>query len=367
MTKCISFLIKPASAACGMRCRYCFYRDVAEQRSVAATGVMDAPISHVVIERAMALAPDAQVNFAFQGGEPTVAGLPFFEDFVSYVERLQERQRVRYSIQTNGLAVAEDPLWADFFARNRFLVGLSIDGSKENHDHLRPDAAGRGTYSRVIKALHRLQKSRVEFNVLAVLTSQLAQHPQQAFGFLLREKIEFVQYVPCLPGLREDANTYSLAPRDFARFYCRLLDQWQRELERGHYISIGLFDDVMAMTLGHQPMQCGMLGTCSPQLVVEGNGDVYPCDFYALDEWRCGNILRDSLESLVGSEVSNRFLSEPRRACSACVSCRFEGMCHRNCKRLNIAYFDNTYCGYQEFLEYGYPRLVHAARMLVGC
>lgn len=360
----ISFLIKPASSACGMRCRYCFYRDVAGQRSVAATNVMDATVSHAVIEKAMALAPDAQITFAFQGGEPTVAGLPFFEDFVAWVNGLRECQQVNYAIQTNGLAVADDPSWTEFFAQNRFLVGISIDGTKEIHDYLRPDAAGKGTYSQTIKAVRRLQKAEVEFNVLTVLTSQLARHPQQAFNFLLREGIEYVQYVPCLPGLKEGANEYSLTPREFAGFYRRLLDQWLRQIDRGHYISIGLFDDIMSMSLGHRPTQCGMLGACSPQLVVEGNGDVYPCDFYALDEWRCGSILTDSLSSLVENETSGRFLSEPRRDCVACTNCRFEGMCHRNCKRLNIAYYDSEYCGYQEFLEYGYPHLARVARML---
>ena len=272
MTKHVSFLIKPASSACGMRCRYCFYRDVADHREQTVAPRMTPETSHAIIDKAFALAPDAQVTFAFQGGEPTVAGLPFF----------------------------------------------------------------------------------------------LARHPQQAFGFLLREKVDYVQYIPCLPSLGEGTSPWSLAPHAFAGFYRALLDQWLRELARGHYISVGLFDDIMAMSLGRMPVQCGMLGQCAPQLVVEGNGDVYPCDFYALDEWRCGNVRTDSLEDLVSCDAVRRFLAELRRPCSACASCPFEGMCHRNCKRLNVVYYDEEYCGYREFLEYGYDRLAYAAQVLAG-
>lgn len=364
MTKHISFLIKPASSACNMRCRYCFYHDVAEHREHAVTSRMSAETAHAIIDKALALAPDAQVAFAFQGGEPTLAGLPFFRDFVAYVEAHRESQTVTYALQTNGLAVAADPAWADFLARHRFLVGVSVDGTKDIHDYLRPDAAGAGTYGRVTKAIGRLREAGVEFNVLTVLTGQLAKHPQQAFRFLMRERVDYVQYIPCLPGLGEQADEYSLTPHAFTGFYRVLLDQWLRELERGHYISVGLFDDIMGMSLGRRPVQCGMLGQCAPQFVVEGNGDVFPCDFYALDEWRCGNVTCDSLEDMATCDAVRRFLAEPRRPCSACATCPFEGMCHRNCKRLNIAYYDDAYCGYREFLEYGYQRLAWAARLI---
>lgn len=349
-----------------MRCRYCFYHDVAEHREHAVTSRMSAETAHAIIDKALALAPDAQVAFAFQGGEPTLAGLPFFRDFVAYVEAHREIQAVTYALQTNGLAVAADPAWADFLARHRFLVGVSVDGTKGIHDYLRPDAADAGTYARVMRAIARLRDAGVEFNVLTVLTDQLARHPQQAFRFLMREHVDYVQYIPCLPSLGEGTSPWSLAPHAFAGFYRALLDQWLRELARGHYISVGLFDDIMAMSLGRMPVQCGMLGQCAPQLVVEGNGDVYPCDFYALDEWRCGNVRTDSLEDLVSCDAVRRFLAELRRPCSACASCPFEGMCHRNCKRLNVVYYDEEYCGYREFLEYGYDRLAYAAQVLAG-
>lgn len=360
----ISLLVKPASSACNMRCRYCFYRDVACHRAHAVEPRMSRETAHALVDKALGLAPDAHVTFAFQGGEPTLAGLPFFRDFVSRVEERRERQHVTYALQTNGLAVADDPAWADFFARHDFLVGVSVDGYRGLHDHLRPDATGGPTYDRVLAAIARLREAGVAFNVLTVLTAQLARHPQQAFRFLVRERIDYVQYVPCLPGLGERADEWSLSPRAFAAFYRSLLQQWLRELDRGHYVSVGLFDDLMAMSLGRRPVQCGMLGRCSPQLVVEASGDVYPCDFYALDEWRCGNVATDSLEGLVTCEAQRRFAAEPRRPCSACATCRFEGLCHRNCKRLNIAYYDEGYCGYREFLEYGFDRLAAVARLL---
>lgn len=208
-----------------------------------------------------------------------------------------------------------------------------------------------------------LRETGVDVNVLSVLTSQMAAHPQRVFSFIKREGITHIQFIPCLPGLDDEHDAFSLAPREFSSFYRRLFDLWWRELGAGNYVSIWLFENIMQMALGQFPSQCGMLGRCAPQFVVESDGSVYPCDFYALDEHRVGDIRNDDLEAMATCEAMHAFLREPRRACSQCADCPLEGMCHRNCKRLNIAYYDEGYCGLREFLEYAYPGLQRVARM----
>lgn len=306
--KHIGFLIKPASSACNMRCRYCFYCDVAAHR-----------------------------------------------------EECRDRQQVSWALQTNGYLI--DGEWAEFFREHGFLIGVSVDAYRDLHDSMRPDVHGTATYARVMGGVRLLRETGVDVNVLSVLTSQMAAHPQRVFSFIKREGITHIQFIPCLPGLDDEHDAFSLAPREFSSFYRRLFDLWWRELGAGNYVSIWLFENIMQMALGQFPSQCGMLGRCAPQFVVESDGSVYPCDFYALDEHRVGDIRNDDLEAMATCEAMHAFLREPRRACSQCADCPFEGMCHRNCKRLNIAYYDEGYCGLREFLEYAYPGLQRVARM----
>lgn len=306
--KHIGFLIKPASSACNMRCRYCFYCDVAAHR-----------------------------------------------------EERRDRQQVSWALQTNGYLI--DGEWAEFFREHGFLIGVSVDAYRDLHDSMRPDAHGTATYARVMGGVRLLRETGVDVNVLSVLTSQMAAHPQRVFSFIKREGITHIQFIPCLPGLDDEHDAFSLAPREFSSFYRRLFDLWWRELGAGNYVSIWLFENIMQMALGQFPSQCGMLGRCAPQFVVKSDGSVYPCDFYALDEHRVGDIRNDDLEAMATCEAMHAFLREPRRACSQCADCPFEGMCHRNCKRLNIAYYDEGYCGLREFLEYAYPGLQRVARM----
>ena len=360
----VSLLIKPASSACDLRCAYCFYRDVADHRARAVLPLMDAATSHAVVDRALAVGPDVQVTFAFQGGEPTLAGLGFFRDFTSYVDTRRADQHVSYALQTNGYTL--DAEWADFLADHNFLVGISVDGPAKLHDVLRPDAALKPTHARVMESIRLLHEAGVDVNVLTVLSAEVARHPRELFDFYVAERLDYVQLIPCLADLDGEADEHALTPQAFAAFYQEFFDLWLAEVERGHYISVALFDTVMQLALGQVPQACGALGVCAPQYVVEANGDVYPCDFYALDEWRLGNIRESSLDGLSAAPAMRAFLSEPRRACEACKDCPFERVCHRGCKRTNASYYDETYCGYRAFLEYAVQPLARVAHLLTA-
>lgn len=360
--KRISFLIKPASALCNMRCRYCFYADVSEHREVKTHGIMNDETMRALIDRALGLGEDAEITFAFQGGEPTCADLDYFERFVAYVQDRRARQTVHFALQTNGYLV--DDAWAAFFAEHDFLVGVSLDGYRDLHDWLRPDAEGKGTYRRVMNAIRKLRDHGVAFNILTVLTAQLAKHPQKLYKFYQREHLDYVQLIPCLPGLDDAEDEFSLTPELFSTFYKTFFRLWAEEFQHGTYRSVTLFDNLIPMFAGVHPQQCGMLGSCSPQFVVESTGDVYPCDFYVLDQYLLGNVKTNSLEELAASPALKTFLTEPRRPCSACSDCPFEGICHRNCKRLNIAYYRSDWCGYRDFLEDAAPAMERIARAL---
>ena len=153
--KYISFLIKPASSLCNMRCRYCFYYDVADHREVRSHGIMQEDTMQALIERALGLDAEADITFAFQGGEPTVAGIDYFRAFTSYVDAHKQRQTIHYALQTNATLLDEE--WVALFQQHQFLIGVSLDGYAALHDHLRKDAAYEGTFKRVMRSVELLK------------------------------------------------------------------------------------------------------------------------------------------------------------------------------------------------------------------
>lgn len=363
MPQSYSYLIKPASAACNLKCTYCFYNDVADHRHQFSYGNMTMETVDVLLEKTLNVEDGSEITYAFQGGEPTLAGINYFNYFVKKVNDLKkDRQRIQYAIQTNGTLLNE--AWMKLFKDNDFLVGISLDGYSTNHNKYRISKDGQ-TFNQVMKGIQLLRDYKIEFNVLTVLTEELAQSPKELFEFFLEENFDHVQLIPCLPDFDRKDNHATLTPKSFVSFYKVFYDLWLNEYQSDHYISVGLFDNIIPMFIGVRPQMCGMLGYCSAQMVIESNGDVYPCDFYVLDEYVIGNITKDDLSQLRKSTILHEFLKEDKRMSTACETCKFKNICHGNCKRMNIVYFDDEgYCGYQEFLEHAHQSMMEIANNL---
>ncbi len=359
----LSVLIKPASSLCDLRCKYCFYADVADLRQVRSYGIMSADTAHILIERAVeAVNGSGNITFSFQGGEPLMTGFEFFTDFIAYTQQFIDRSNgklhVFYSLQTNGMRIDES--WAELFSAHRFLIGLSIDGDETVHNRSRVDSGRQGTWTKAMKAAKLLQSRAVDFNILSVITAQNAKQPKRLWDFYQSNGFRFVQLIPCLAPLEspEFQADYSLTPQLYGDFLIRFFKIWTEQLQRGRYISVRLFDNLVRMASGQAPEQCGLLGDCAPQFVIEADGSVYPCDFYVLDEYRCGSVTESSFLTLRQSEPMKRFLTEGSRRLPQCLHCPFYTVCKGGCRRYRSLYFQKrNYCPYRAFLEHILPDL----------
>ena len=349
--KNISVLIKPASSLCNLRCRYCFYSDVSENRSVASFGVMEKETMEALIEKiSLYLEQGGDASISFQGGEPTVAGLAYFKDFVSKVAEYPNIVP-HYSIQTNATLIDED--WARFFKENGFLVGVSLDGYQTNMDKFRYDPMKRGVFYRVLGGVEELKKAGVDFNILTVVTSDLAKHPEALYKFFISHDFEYIQLIPCLPGLEEESNDMALTPDLYASFYKNFFDTWKADFIKGKKVlNVNLFENLAGMLKGYPPYQCGMLGRCSQQFVIEGNGDVYPCDFYCLDEHKLGNVRDLSFSEMAASDNAKNFIEGSDCKKKPCEGCKYINICNGGCKRQNVCYLKDDRCGYKEVLDH---------------
>ena len=360
--KQISILIKPTSSLCNMKCAYCFYEDVAKQRNDYSKGMMDEKTSHRLIDEVFSLNV-SQINFCFQGGEPTRIDISFYHDFVAYVSKQNKNNtKITYAIQTNGLALNE--AWYQLFEDHHFLVGISLDGFRELHDAYRLDLKGKGTFDIVFSHIKEMEKRNITYNILTVLTSKLAKYPKEVFDFYKTNHLNYIQFIPCLPDLNRQNDEYALTPQAYFEFFKVMFDCWEEEYFQGNYLSVSLFDQLIPMYLGIAPSTCGMLGRCSMQVVVEGDGSIYPCDFYVLDKYYCGNIHDLSLKDILQSDQVKAFLTEKQEISPLCLNCAFYKMCYGNCKRMNVCMKDETYCGYQAFLKYSQEHMYQIARQM---
>lgn len=329
----LSIMIKPASSLCNLRCKYCFYCDVASHRDVFSLGVMEHSTAENLIKSALEFADGCSVAFAFQGGEPLIAGMEFFDFFTQTVKRYNlKNSEIFYSVQTNGTLVDDE--WARFFYNNRFLVGLSLDGDYEGNK-FRVDANSQNAYYKITKAAKKFDKHKVEYNILTVLTGYCAENAERIYKHFRSQGFRYLQFIPCLRPLGDDTQSeLYMTTEQYTDFLIRVFNLYVKDFVRGNYMSVRQFDNWVRMYLGQRAEQCGLCGHCTHQFVAEGNGNIYPCDFYCTDEWLLGNINQTSLKELAQSRTAVEFIKESLPVPEKCRQCPFYPICRAGgCKR----------------------------------
>lgn len=345
----LSIMIKPASGSCNLRCKYCFYGDVTGLRETHNFGIMQNATAKRLIASALGFADGGSVAFAFQGGEPLLAGKEYFRFFCDAVKKHNtKKSRIFYSVQTNGLLLDDE--WAEFFAKNEFLVGLSLDGDA-NANRFRVDEKNANAYFRILRGAEYLKKHGVEFNILTVLTGACADNCEKIYRYFRNSGFGYLQFIPCLRpfGDKSEGELY-MTPTQYADFLIRIFNLYVKDFVRGKYVSIRFFDNLVRMYLGQPPEQCGMAGHCTHQFVAEANGNIYPCDFYCTDEWLLGNITETPLSALADSAKARDFIKESLAVPEKCRVCRFFPLCRAGgCKRERA---DRDYCeAYKKFFS----------------
>lgn len=328
----ISVMLKPSSSACNLKCEYCFYSSIADERAQGFKGMMSEQTAEQVILKAFEFADGGDVFFTFQGGEPLLRGLDFFKWFIEKERLLNVRNsKISNCVQTNATLIDDD--WCRFFKENNILAGVSLDGDEELNSY-RKYPNGENSFNDVMKGINLLRQYGVAFNILSVLTSRLARNIRKSYRFFKQNGLHYLQYIPCLKPFDSDDSEFSMSNEDYEGYLNGCYKIYYNDNMRGNLVSIRQFDNYALLAGGKGAEQCGMNGPCSTQFVVEGDGSVYPCDFYCTDEWLLGNINDNSFIELYNSKKSVEFLKNSFAVKEECKQCRHFSLCRAGgCKR----------------------------------
>ena len=294
-------------------------------------GPMSEKTARAAIDSAIKTADGGSVYFSFQGGEPLLAGKDFFRSFFSYAKKQKGNVKIYYAVQTNGTLI--DREWADMFAENGVLAGLSLDGNAEdNFYRMRADFSP--AYNDIMRAAGILKERGVQFNILTVVTGRLADNIERVYKFFAQNNFKYLQFIPCLRpfGSSEESPLY-MTNEQYARFLIVLFNLYVKDYMRGNYVSIRRFDNWVRLYRKEKFEECGVGGFCGRQFVVEGGGNVYPCDFYCLDEYSLGNVLSDGFEEMGTSAKALNFIKESTILPEKCKKCKYFALCRNGCKR----------------------------------
>jgi len=353
-------MIKPIGPVCNLNCTYCYYLHKKDLYAGQGDWRMAEPLLEKFIKEYIGSQDAEEIDFPWQGGEPTLLGIDFFRKVVELQKRYcPPTKRIQNDIQTNGTLLDEQ--WGRFLAENRFLAGLSIDGPQEMHDLYRRTKENQPTFDKVFAAARLLQKYQVDFNTLTVVHRLNAKKPLEVYRFL-RDEVgsRYIQFIPGVepkdfmqvapqywdkgrlpvvdslqarPGAPDSVVTdWSVDPEEFGDFLIAVFDEWLRK-DVGK-VFIPLFEAALNRWLGQPSPVCYFAEICGRSLGFEHDGSVYSCDHYVYPEYKLGNIQERSFIEMLYSEKQVDFgLAKTDNLPEYCRQCKYLFVCNGECPK----------------------------------
>jgi uncharacterized protein len=350
--KAFMVMVKPIGPICNLNCSYCYYLEKENLYRTSKNFRMSDEVLESFIKQFIEAHEVPLVTFTWQGGEPTLLGLEYFEKVIALQKKYQGNKKIDNAFQTNGTRLTED--WCRFFSRNNFLVGISIDGPAPVHDRYRKNKAGKPTFDEVMKGIKLLKRFRVEFNTLTVINNANAGQPVEIYRFLKKTGSKFMQFIPIVerisqeptaegltlvpPGAAGEASVadWTVRSRQYGKFMTSVFDEWVKN-DVGQ-IFVQLFDVTLANWVGASPGLCVFAETCGEAAVMEHNGDLYSCDHFVYPEHFLGNILNQPLVEMMSSHRQIQFGKDKRDTLPRqCMFCEVRFACHGGCPKSRFA------------------------------
>ena len=335
-------MVKPSGAQCNLDCAYCFYLHKEDLLQQPKKSRMSEALLEQHIRQYIEAHTGPEVVFSWQGGEPTLMGLEFFQRVIALQAQYKKAgQAIENDLQTNGILLDEE--WCSFLKQNNFLVGLSIDGPAVLHDEFRYSKGGTPTFERVMAAVALLHQYQVPFGALCVVNRKNAKRPIDVYRFL-RDQVRprIIQFIACVeptdfrsvePAAANSTVTdWSVAAEDWGYFLGRIWDEWWRR-DYGK-VFVDQFENVISQMLGYGAQKCVSSQICGKALALEHNGDLYSCDHFVYPEYRLGNILQVHEGDLAISEQQKKFAyAKSDTLPRYCKACTYLDLCWGECPK----------------------------------
>ena len=326
-------MTKPIGPICNLDCEYCFYLKKEDLYPETKSFRMTDEVLENYVRGYIEAQPTNEVVFAFQGGEPTLMGLRFFEKVVAYQKQYKRRgMTIQNTLQTNGTLLNDD--WATFLKKHKFLVGISLDGPPNLHDKYRFDKQGRPSHQQVVDGIRCLQAHQVDYNILCVVNECNAQKPVEVYNYIKSLDVEYMQFIPIVEhfGDGDQVSPRSVGAKQYGQFLSAIFDEWvQKDIGK---IFVQIFDIALEAWLGYNPSLCIFNETCGSALALEHNGDLYSCDHYVEPEYLVGNINNQTMQELIESDFQIKFGNDKKDTLPQyCLDCEVKFMCNGGCPK----------------------------------
>ena len=375
-------MAKAIGPKCNLDCQYCFYLEKEALFAKSEHYRMPDDLLEQYIANYIESQPTDSVSFAWQGGEPTLLGAPYFQRIVELQQKHAQGKRIENALQTNATLL--DDCWGAFLAENNFLVGVSIDGPEDLHNGYRVKRNGSGSFNEVLRGIRILQKHGVQWNSLTCVNAINSKLPLKVYKFLKGIGARHMQFIPIVerrpnpaaqklgldlstpPNLEKpegdpEMMPWSVQPRDYGTFLTTIFDTWIRKDVGKTFVQI--FEVSFAKWIDQPGGLCIFSETCGDAVALEHDGSIYSCDHYVYPEFKIGNVRDTPLSEMLNSDQQLKFGKDKSDTLPPkCHECAYVSACNGGCPKHRSAVTKdgeaglNYLCdGYYRFFKHADP------------
>lgn len=326
--------VKPVGASCNLACKYCYYLKNGNLDIKKKNPRMTESLLEQYIVQHINASTGPIIFFSWHGGEPTLAGLEYFQRIVE-IQRMHQphNSRIVNGLQTNGTLL--DDNWCKFLATENFMVGISMDGPEYLHNAFRGTKEGNPSFEETMRGFELLKSYGIQCEILCVVNAVNVEQPLLVYRFFKELQCDFLTFLPLVERLTSIGKTVSersISAKAFGRFLCVIFDEWKAS-DIGS-MKIQIFEEALRTAFDLEHTLCIFKVTCGRVPVVEQNGDFYSCDHYVDADNHIGNIGQTPLVELMGSLRQIAFgMNKLDTLPEFCLQCEVLNMCNGACPK----------------------------------
>lgn len=334
-------IIKITGNSCNLRCGYCYYNGVDQTiGSIMSYELLE----KFLFEYVKLFKSNNRLIFIWHGGEPLLAGIPFFTKIVEVQSQVaRKNQEIQNSIQTNATLINDE--WANFFKKHGFRIGVSLDGNRRSHNRFRQMYSNRGSFDYVMRGIKILRSHGIEPGIIQTLTADNLQESKENFNFFTKILGINSWGINIYNDVYNENHTMkgqSLTNNQFATFMIEQIDLWIKQ-ENPHLVIREIENRICAI-FGKKSKSCSFNGMCSNYFCVEHNGEIYPCDRSSgRRDLLLGNLSNQSLSEVLNGSNRLAYSQRVNNLPFECRSCQWKQSCNNGCAMHHVGSIDGKY------------------------
>jgi uncharacterized protein len=328
----INLVVIQSTSFCNLNCDYCYLPDRQTKNQLSLDLIPT--IMKTVLESPFI---GGDFTILWHAGEPLALPVSFYDQATYLIREAEKRYKTQpiqifQSLQTNATLINQ--AWCDCFLRNGIYVGVSLDGPAFLHDIHRQTYRGLGTHAATMRGISLLQKNQIPFNVIAVLTQDSLDYPEEIFNFFLENGITEVGFnMEEAEGVHQNSTLNQ--PGIESRYRAFIQRFWELTVQTKGSLRLREFETMCTLAYENFRLEStdmnrafvivnfdyqGNFSTFDPELLavkIEPYGDLI-----------LGNVLRDTLASVCDGEKFRQIYQDINAGVELCrQNCDYFGLC----------------------------------------